>query len=213
MSTPKNAAAERRAKLAQIQAAQRHKQRTRTLLVSSIAGVLVLGLVAVTAVVLVGENRKNAAEDAAASADIPGVETFAGLTANHLTSPVDYAQDPPAGGDHAAAWQNCGVYTEPVQDENAVHSLEHGAVWITYDPALPADQVQVLDDLAAANSYLLVSPYPGLSSPVVASSWGYQLRLDDASDDRLATFVRKYLLNPELPEVGAACTNGVGTPA
>ena len=47
---------------------------------------------------------------------------------------------PPVGGAHDPEWLECGAYDAPVRDENAVHDLEHGTVWITYDgPARPAD--------------------------------------------------------------------------
>ena len=75
-------------------------------------------------------------------------------------------------------WQNCGFYESPVRNENAVHSMEHGAVWITYQPDLPADQVELPRNLAHDDSYVLVSPYPDLSTPVVVSAWGKQLQLD-----------------------------------
>ncbi|GEL46893.1 membrane protein [Cellulomonas hominis] len=206
-------AAERQARLAAVRAEQRSKERRRTVTIASIAGVLVLALVGVSAWVILDAGRENAALEAQAEQAIDGVEQIDGLTFNHVTTAVDYAQDPPAGGDHNAAWLNCGVYTEPVPDENAVHSLEHGAVWITYDPALPADQVAALEALAAGQSYVIVSPYEGLDSAVAASAWGYQLKVDSADDERLAVFVQKYLLNPELAEVGAPCSNGVGVPA
>lgn len=204
---------ERTARLAQLQAEQRRSARRRTAVVVGIVGTLVVSLVAVTAVVLVGEARRTSQLDAQAAADIEGVETYSDLSFDHVSTEVDYPQTPPAGGEHNATWQNCGVYTEPVVDEHAVHSLEHGAVWITHDPDLPADQVAKLHDLADGQGYVLVSPYEGLPSPVVATAWGYQLELDDASDDRLQVFLRKYLLNPELPEAGALCSNGVGAPA
>lgn len=206
-------AAERQARLAAVRAEQRSKERRRTVTIASIAGVLVLALVGVSAWVILDAGRENAALEAQAEQAIDGVEQIDGLTFDHVTTAVDYAQDPPAGGDHNAAWLNCGVYTEPVPDENAVHSLEHGAVWITYDPALPADQVAALEALAAGQSYVIVSPYEGLDSAVAASAWGYQLKVDSADDERLAVFVQKYLLNPELAEVGAPCSNGVGVPA
>ncbi len=57
-------------------------------------------------------------------------------------------------------WLNCGIYDQPVLNENAVHALEHGAVWITYNPDLSADDVQKLRDLMPS-SYIVLSPYPG----------------------------------------------------
>ncbi len=214
MTTPRTSPnADRKAALDAIRTSQQRSERRRTVLISSIAGALVLGLVVATAVVLGQESAKNAKVDALAAQDIDGVETLENLTFDHVDGPVDYGRPAPAGGDHYVAWQNCGVYTEPIGNENGVHSLEHGAVWLTYDPSLPADQVATLAEFAKKESYVLVSPVEGLPSPVVASSWGYQLEADDASDPRIAAFVRKYLLNTELPEVGAACTGGVGTPA
>ncbi len=206
-------AAERQARLAAVRAEQRAKERRRTVVIGSVAAVLVLALVGVAGWVIVDAGRENAELEAQASQEIDGVETFEDLTFNHVTTAVEYPQTPPVGGDHAAAWLNCGVYTEPVPNENAVHSLEHGAVWITYDPALPADDVAALEAMAENQSYVLVSPYEGLDSPVVASAWGYQLEADSADDERLPVFVQKYLLNPELAEVGAPCSSGVGTPA
>jgi hypothetical protein len=73
-----------------------------------------------------------------------------GPTGQHVGGNIDYDQDlvtPPAGGPHNPIWQNCGYYDDPVRDENAVHSLEHGAVWITYQSALPQDERERLSDL------------------------------------------------------------------
>ncbi len=88
----------------------------------------------------------------------------------HTEGGVDYAQSPPVGGKHNPTCQNCGFYEEPVRNETAVHSLEHGAVWITYQPDFPQDEVERLRDLAQSNAYVLISPYPDLNSPVVASA-------------------------------------------
>jgi hypothetical protein len=203
---------ERSARLAAVRDAQRRKDRRRTALVASVVGLVVLALVAGTGIVIWDSARKDAQVESAAVHDIRGVETFSGLSSKHTTDDVSYDQTPPVGGDHDPTWQNCGVYRQPVRDENAVHSLEHGAVWITYDPALPHDQVATLEKLAKNQAYVLVSPYPGLGSNVVATAWGYQLKVESADDARLPVFLRKYILNRELPEVGAPCSNGLGTP-
>jgi Protein of unknown function (DUF3105) len=168
---------------------------------------------AITAVLL------TASKDAAptASANLAAVQTFP-EERNHVQGKVNYPQTPPAGGNHNAIWLNCGIYTTPVPNENAVHDLEHGAVWITYRPDLSSSDVSKLTAFARhtigadLDPHLLLSPYPGLPAPVVASAWGKQLRLTGASDPRLPLFVKTYVKGPQTPEPGAKCSGGVGTP-
>jgi hypothetical protein len=100
-----------------------------------------------------------------------------------------------------------------VPNENAVHDLEHGAVWITYQPTLAKADIAKLTSYAKGQTYLDLSPYPNLPAPVVASAWGVQLRLSGASDKRLPAFIAKYKQGPQTPEPGASCTGGIGTPA
>ncbi|MFB9375589.1 DUF3105 domain-containing protein [Kineococcus gynurae] len=129
----------------------------------------------------------------------------------HVTTPVDYAESPPVGGPHNGVPQTCGVYDTAVPNENAVHSLEHGAVWITYRPDLPADQVEALRADAQGQSYVLMSPYPDLPSPVVLSAWNNQLRLDSGEDPRIGAFLARFVQGSQTPEPGAACI-GNGAP-
>lgn len=140
-----------------------------------------------------------------------GVRSFGKPARDHVSGPVHYAQTPPVGGKHSATPLTCGVYASPVPSENAVHSLEHGAVWITYRPSLSTADVQRLRDLAKGQSYLIVSPDGGLPSRVVASAWGKQLVVPDPTDSRLRRFISYYEQGPQAPEPGAACT-GVGSP-
>lgn len=144
--------------------------------------------------------------------EIAGLETFEDLDAMHVNSPVDYAQDPPVGGDHASTWLNCGVYTEEVPKENAVHSLEHGAVWAAYDPsALTEEEITAVQE-ALPDTYAVVSPYEGLESPITLSAWGAQVAVETPDDERIEDFVAKYWQSPEAPEPGAACTGGLDGP-
>jgi hypothetical protein len=146
------------------------------------------------------------------------------LAHDHVAGPVTYSVTPPVGGQHNATWMNCGIYDKPVPDERAVHNLEHGAVWITYQPSLPASEVSQLRAFAekqttlpsaegAPSRYMDLTPYPGLSSPVVISSWGFQLKVSSPDDSRLQQFVDKFRASSAYtPEYGGACTGGVGTP-
>jgi hypothetical protein len=118
-----------------------------------------------------------------------------------------------AGGEHNPVWQNEGFSEEPVRDETAVHTLEHGAVWITYQPDLPEGQKEAIRELVEGQTCLLASPYEDLDSPVVASAWGKQLRLESAEDSELESFIGAYRQGPQTPEPGATCTGGTADPA
>lgn len=146
-----------------------------------------------------------------------GVEKFdiAKGAGKHVQETVDYEQDPPAGGEHNPIWQNSGFYEEPVRNETAVHTQEHGAVWITYDPELSEDDKATLRDVVEAQDCVVASPYPGLPEgvPLVASAWGAQLQLSGVDDPNLQGFIRSYRKGPQTPEPGAACTGGTGEPA
>lgn len=143
--------------------------------------------------------------------EISGVETFQNRS-DHVQGAVTYEQNPPAGGPHNPIWLNCGVYTQPQQNENAVHSMEHGAVWITYDPAR-VDQAGI-DALKAVmpSSYALLSPYPDMDTPIAVSAWNHQLTLDDPNDPRIAEFFTEYWRSQNAPEPNAACSGAIDGP-
>ena len=140
-----------------------------------------------------------------------GVKTYDVASNRHVKGPVSYPQSPPVGGPHDPLWQNCGFYDAPVRNENAVHSLEHGAVWITYRRGLPQDQIRSLRSLADRESRVLISPYPNLPAPIVLSAWGRQLKIDSVRDARLDRFLHAYINARDIPEPGGPCTKGKAT--
>ena len=145
-------------------------------------------------------------------AAIDGVRTFPGLVATHVPDPVSYPENPPVGGPHSSIWLNCGIYSQPVPNENAVHSLEHGAVWVTYDPSvIDGDKLAALRKMIPS-SYAILSPDSTLSSAAVVSAWGIQLRVDSVDDPRISEFIAKYRNGESTPEPGAACTGGLDGP-
>lgn len=196
------------ARLEAIKAAQARQARKRKLLWiggSTVAVALAGSLVAVALI-------NDPPPVPAASIQIEGLQTFQNLASNHVDTPVTYPQSPPVGGDHASAWLNCGVYSQPVPAENAVHALEHGAVWATYDPAVvPAEGVEALRKALPA-TYVVLSPLEGTASPIMLSAWGAQVGLDSPDDKRVEQFVSKFWQSPNAPEPGAACTGGTTAP-
>lgn len=126
----------------------------------------------------------------------------------HPLTHVKYAQSPPVGGDHNPNWQNCmgDVYTAQIANEHAVHSLEHGAVWITYRPGLAKSEIDKLAAKVKGKPFMMMSPYPGLDSAISLQAWGYQLNVKSASDKRIDTFIKDLL--QKGPEQ-ADCAGGV----
>ncbi len=178
-----------------------------------VAGGIVAAILLVISLFYLGQQGP-----ALATANIEGVEILPDPGRGHTEEDVHYEDEVPVGGAHSAAWQNCGIYAEPIEEESAVHSLEHGAVWIAYQPDLPADQVETLRELVRSElsrvrePLILLTPKPGLETPIVASAWRVRLALEDASDERLVEFVQEYQRGPYTPEPGAACTDGIGQP-
>ncbi len=132
------------------------------------------------------------------------------LASQHKSGPLKYEVTPSVGGSHNSAWQNCtgDVYDAPIAAEHATHSMEHGAVWITYRPDLPADQVQRLADRVRNVDYMLLSPHEGLDTPVSLQAWGYRLTVASADDERIDEFIRAARVNAG-PEQGATCSGGI----
>ena len=197
------------ARLEAVEKAQRRSARRRIGVIVG-ASLTVVALVGGTLWAAVGSG--DSGPSTKSNVALTGMQTYSGLSQDHVTGPVSYPQTPPVGGPHSATWQNCGVYSAPVHSENAVHSLEHGAMWITYRPGLAAPELATLLKDVSGQPYALVSPYPGLPSPIVASVWGVQLKLSSARDPRLQAFVDTFKSGTQSPEPGGECTGGIGTP-
>jgi hypothetical protein len=116
---------------------------------------------------------------------------------------------PAAGGPHHQVWQRClgDVYTTAIDEGNAVHSLEHGAVWVTYQVGTTAAEVEKLAVRVRSNDYLLMSPYDGQPSRVSLQAWGYQLRVDSVDDPRIDAFIKRFRQTASM-EPGVPCSSG-----
>jgi hypothetical protein len=139
-----------------------------------------------------------------------GIEVYPSTTNRTVEGPIHYGRKPPTNGNHAPLWQNCGYYPEPIQDRHAVHSMDHGVVWITYRPDLPQQQLETLRSYANEN-YVIVSPYPGQDATVITTSWRVQLELEGAEDPRLGQFVDQFKVSELAPLSGNRCALGVGS--
>ncbi|MFJ9741404.1 DUF3105 domain-containing protein [Streptomyces sp. NPDC101166] len=217
-SASKSNNAARKARIEEMRRAEQSRERRNRVLIVTASVVAVAALVAGT-VVLVrsqSDDGETAAADAKATgkfvAGADGVKTWKGtLGRTHVTKKVKYPTEPPVGGDHDRAWMNCNgdVYTEALNDMNAVHSLEHGAVWVTYTDKVPKAEVDALAAKVKKTPYTLMSPVKGQADPIMLSAWGHQRTVTGASDPKLAAFFEKFVQGKQTPEPGAACTGGL----
>lgn len=149
--------------------------------------------------------------------EISGVTNYRKLnpqamaSGQHQTGTLAYPQNPPVGGPHNPTWQNCNgdVYDAPIASEHAVHSMEHGAVWITYRPDLAPDQVEKLAAKVRGQEKMLMSPYENLDRPISLQAWGYQLKVDNADDGRIDSFIKALRVNASMEGPTANCGNGI----
>ena len=113
------------------------------------------------------------------------------------------------GGPHDGTWANCNgiVYATAVRSENMVHTLEHGAVWITYNPeTITPDDLATLTALVQDQPFTTLTPYPGLDSNISLQAWAHQLKVDSATDERVKQFITALRQNRWVyPETGATC--------
>jgi Protein of unknown function (DUF3105) len=213
----KQSTSDRRARAEEMRRAEAARER-RNRIIAITAGVVVLaGMVGGGWAIIAsasGGGGDSHTSSKAPKAVVKGEKTYGGLTRNHVTHSVHYSQTPPVGGDHDPQWQDCNgnVYNKPLRNENAVHALEHGSVWVTYtDKASQAD-VKTLSDMVSKKPYSLMSPYPGQPGTIMLTAWGHQLAVTTAKDPRVKQFFDTYVQGPQTPEPGAACTGGKATP-
>ncbi|MCT9138473.1 DUF3105 domain-containing protein [Streptomyces violarus] len=209
----KTAAVSRKARIEEMRRAERARERRNRVITITLSTVIVAGLAGFGAYALNKADEKDEQQAAAAKKPVRGEQTWDAkkLGRDHVQAAVDYPMNPPVGGDHNQAWMTCDgtVYTKAIGKENAVHSLEHGAVWVTYNDKAADVDIKALGDKVSRTPYTLMSPVEDQSGTIMLSAWGYQLTVDKASDPRVEQFLTKYVQGSQTPEPGAACTNGL----
>lgn len=211
----------RLARLAQTrQAEQRRARRHRILRTGAIVTCAVTVVIGAGAVLLAG--RDDAADHHAAASNLdPGKANVDGeqvyrVGRGHQSGGVVYpaSPNPPVGGKHDPVWQNANgdVYDRPLRNEHAVHSLEHGAVWVTYAKDAPKGEVEKFRQKVDGMPHRMMSPVPDQDGMFKLTAWGHQLTVESAADLRVDQFFDSYVKGPQAPEPGAPVVGGRATP-
>lgn len=134
------------------------------------------------------------------------------VTSEHVNGSVDYSQytSPPTYGNHhhsdefdidsnpGATPRVTGIYDQEQPDEDLIHNLEHGHVWISYNPDLIsdadlADLKQLLRDGSGdANGFgagVILTPRSGNSTAIALASWGRLTELHHYNEPTVRSFI------------------------
>jgi hypothetical protein len=208
----------RKARIEEMRRTEQARERRNRILTITASVIVVAGLVAGGAFLINSQSDEDSASSDSKSASgkfvtgKDGVRTWSGkLSQTHVTKKVKYPMGPPVGGDHDQVWMNCNgdVYTKAINNMNAVHSLEHGAVWVTYNSKAADADVTALAEKVKKTPYTLMSPVEDQKDPIMLSAWGKQRTVTSASDPNVDRFLSEFVQGKQTPEPGAACTNGL----
>jgi len=135
------------------------------------------------------------ASNAPNSSEVRG-EFFPAQTRQHIamgaTHP-DYNSDPPTGGWHYGNSVQTGIYDKEFADEQTIHNMEHGHVWITYRPDLDKETIEKLADIAKSyGSKIIMAPRAKNSVPIALAAWEYLLKLDNFDGSQITGFIKTH---------------------
>lgn len=171
--------------------------RRRLLVIGSIAGVVVIGLV-VGLVIALGGGGGGAL---AAGGCIHN--TYPAQGRNHITSDqpfkagFEYNSFPPTSGPHLpppggpAIWN---LYSDPIRQISLIHNLEHGGIVVQYGDKVSADTVAQLTAWWQNDPQgIVVAPLPALHDQVAVTAWTQMLSCPGFSEEALDAFRDTYL--------------------
>ena len=145
-----------------------------------IIGIAVIVAVGYGLIVLVRQNQQ----------PWPG-ETFAVQGQEHIAvgaSHPEYNSNPPTSGWHYTQPANWGVYQTELPDEQVIHNLEHGGVWISYKDIDDATKA-ALENIAASRPKIILEPRSKNDAPIVLASWGRLQKFQTFNEQAILAFI------------------------
>lgn len=170
--------------------------------IDSFGGFLTIGAVVIAVVVVAAIFVVNRGGDSQTSTDVADGELMGSAVAvtdsktdrQHISDPLLLQipkGEPPTRGPHFAVPHATGIFQQAIPDGNAIHSLEHGIVWISYNPnKVDKDTIKKIEDLGRQYAVdVIVSPRPDNDKAIDAVSWGQIMTFDKFDKDTLEKFI------------------------
>lgn len=130
--------------------------------------------------------------------DLPG-QLFDNLGQDHITQGSTehpaYNSNPPTSGWHWPTPANWGIYKSEVPDEQLIHNLEHGGIWISYKPDANPELVAQLEDFAKRYRKIIVEPRAQNDSPIALAAWTRLQKLDNYDEQTILKFIEAHYDN------------------
>lgn len=101
----------------------------------------------------------------------------------------EYNSNPPTSGPHYAQPAKWGVYKTELQDEQLVHNLEHGGIWIAYKDIDDATKT-ALEEIAKSGLKIIMTPRAKNDAPIILASWGRLQKFESFDKQAILDFIK-----------------------
>jgi len=133
---------------------------------------------------------------AAVSNPVEGTQDFEIVGRNHIpggTFGSGYNSNPPSSGPHWASPAKNGFYDSALPDEQLIHNLEHGHVWIAYKPDVGEEIKNELKKIAEDEDWkVVVASRDKNETKIACVAWGRVLKMDEPDFDKIRDFIKTY---------------------
>lgn len=138
------------------------------------------------------------------SKQVAGVQEFKIVGRDHVnvgTTVTTYNSNPPTSGPHWPESDKNGIYDNQLPDEELVHNLEHGYIWISYRPGGEAtgsagisegDKKKLAEIVTGDSWKMILEPREKDDSKIVLAAWGRLLKMDSLDEGKIKEFISVY---------------------
>ena len=108
---------------------------------------------------------------------------------------LEYNSNPPTSGPHCGQTARSGFREDSIADQNIIHNLEHGDIWISYHPRVPDEIKEELKQFGAAK--VIITPREENDTDIALAAWGrldsFDLENNTLSKERIEDFIKRYV--------------------
>jgi hypothetical protein len=111
-----------------------------------------------------------------------------------LTEELEITALPPTSGPHFGQVATAGMRNEEIPDGHLIHNLEHGDIWISYNPAVSETIVDELRQFL--DGKVVITPRSMNEQDIVLAAWGrldsFNIEESGLPEERIRDFIKRY---------------------